>query len=297
MIVMRNEALSQLSEVIEETGREISVAGRRSRGQLFALIGVTSFVLLAIIASAVASRLAAAGGEAWIRDLPGSRTLIVFGGMLVVGGAFMILRAAISHEEFCRRLDTLCRQLESGQVRSKELTVMDEETGLFNRRFFALRLEDEVSRYCRFNHPLSVVVLGVDDVKALGAETRTGAVEETLRGIGDILRRHSRSIDVIARSGSDEFAVLLVETAKAGALLYAERIRQRVETRRFGHGRAVTVSVGVACLPEDGGPVPEDLFATAEWALAEARSAGRNRVADRDGAVAATGGRRGGWNL
>src|SRR5262249_56389739 len=116
MIVMRNEALSQLSEVIEETGREISVAGRRSRGQLFALIGVTSFVLLAIIASAVASRLAAAGGEAWIRDLPGSRTLIVFGGMLVVGGALMILRGAVSPPGVCRRLPTPLPPLASGPV-------------------------------------------------------------------------------------------------------------------------------------------------------------------------------------
>src|SRR5262249_60575389 len=79
MIVMRNEALSQLSEVIEETGREISVAGRRSRGQLFALIGVTSFVLLAIIASAVASRLAPPRRGAWGRGPPGPPPRRVFG--------------------------------------------------------------------------------------------------------------------------------------------------------------------------------------------------------------------------
>ena len=100
---------------------------------------------------------------------------------------------------------------------------------------------------------------------------------------------------MICRYGADEFAVLLVETGKDGALLYAERVRRQIEAASFGHGRAITVSLGVACLPEDVGPVPEDIVTAANWALYEAKRAGKNQVAGRDGGRH-RGGRRGGWD-
>jgi diguanylate cyclase (GGDEF)-like protein len=167
-------------------------------------------------------------------------------------------------------------------------------TGLYNRRFFEMRLEDEVSRYCRFNHSLSVVMIDVDGFTAINDELGHGAGDDTLRAVGALLIRHSRNIDVIARYGGDEFAVVLMETPKSAAVVYAERIRRQIESAAFRHGRAVTVSIGVACLPEDVGPVPEDIVTTAEWALEEARRSGRNTVAEREGLVAK---RRGGWDL
>ena len=176
--------------------------------------------------------------------------------MLVLGGAFVILRAAISHDECSRRFDGLHQELESSNTRLKEFSFTDDVTGLYNRRFFATRLEDEVSRYSRFNQPLSVVMLDIDGFKAVNDELGHAAGDETLRIVGHILQRQSRNIDVICRYGGDEFAVLLVETGKDGALLYAERVRRQIEAAAFGHGRTITVSLGVACLPEDVGAVP-----------------------------------------
>jgi diguanylate cyclase (GGDEF)-like protein len=92
------------------------------------------------------------------------------------------------------------------------------------------------------------------------------------------LLKHSRGINVICRYGGDEFAVLLVETSKAGARLYADRIRQVLATHPFAHGRRVTASFGVASLPEDVAPATEELIRAADEALYAAKRAGKNRV-------------------
>jgi diguanylate cyclase (GGDEF)-like protein len=135
-----------------------------------------------------------------------------------------------------------------------------------------------VSRYRRFNHPVSVVLLDLDGFKEINDELGHAAGDETLRGMADILLKHSRGINVICRYGGDEFAVLLVETSKGGARLYADRIRYVLPTHHFGHGRRVTASFGIASLPEDVVPSPDGLIRAADEALYAAKRAGKNRV-------------------
>jgi diguanylate cyclase (GGDEF)-like protein len=179
---------------------------------------------------------------------------------------------------FAARLDSAYKELEVTNSRLKEFTFKDEVTGLYNRRFFSVRLEEEVSRCRRFNHPVSVVLLDLDDYKVINDELGHGAGDETLREVAQILLKHSRGINVICRYGGDEFAVLLVETSKAGARLYADRIRQVLATHPFAHGRRVTASFGVASLPEDVAPATEELIRAADEALYAAKRAGKNRV-------------------
>ena len=281
----------------QDVARATAAAGLHGRGRLLGVIAVTSIAVLALLAAAFSSGSAVAAASGQTGGLLGGRALTVVTAMLVLGGAFVILRAAISHDDCSSRFDGLHRELESSNARLKEFSFTDEVTGLYNRRFFATRLEDEVSRYSRFNQPLSVVMLDIDGFKAVNDELGHAAGDETLRIVGNVLQRQSRNIDVICRYGGDEFAVLLVETGKDGALLYAERVRRQIEAVAFGHGRAITVSLGVACLPEDVGPVPEDIITASDWALDEAKRAGRNQVAGRDGAVAIGRGRRGGWDV
>src|SRR6184192_1821263 len=137
---------------------------------------------------------------------------------------------------FATRLDAAYKELESTNARLKETSFRDDVTGLYNRRFFSLRLEEEISRFRRFNHPVSVVLLDLDGFKGVNDEFGHAGGDETLREIGQILMKHSRGINVVARFGGDEFTILLVETPKAGAQLYAERIRQVVATFPFSHG-------------------------------------------------------------
>ncbi len=152
-------------------------------------------------------------------------------------------------------------------------------TSLYNRRFFSLRLEEELSRYRRFNHPVSVVLLDLDGFKAVNDDFGHAAGDDTLRDISQILMKHSRGINVVSRYGGDEFAVLLVETSKAGARLYADRIREVVAKYPFSHGKVITASFGVASLPDDEAATAEDLFRAADDALYAAKRGGKNQVA------------------
>ena len=180
---------------------------------------------------------------------------------------------------FTGRLDAAYKELESTNARLKETSFKDDVTGLYNRRFFSLRLEEELSRYRRFNHPVSVVLLDLDGFKAVNDDCGHAGGDDTLRDIAQILMKHSRGINVVSRYGGDEFAVLLVETSKAGARLYADRIREVVAKYPFSHGKVITASFGVASLPDDEAATAEDLFRAADDALYAAKRGGKNQVA------------------
>ena len=190
-----------------------------------------------------------------------------------------IERQAAEINSFATRLDAAYKELESTNARLKETSFKDEVTGLYNRRFFSLRLEEELSRYRRFNHPVSVVLLDLDGFKAVNDDLGHAVGDDTLRDIAQILMKHSRGINVVSRYGGDEFAVLLVETSKAGARLYADRIREVVAKYPFSHGKVITASFGVAALPDDEASTAEDLFRSADEALYAAKRAGKNQVA------------------
>jgi len=180
---------------------------------------------------------------------------------------------------FASKLDAAYKELEATNLRLKEYSFKDEVTGLYNRRFFTMRLDEELARYRRFNHPASVVLLDLDGFKAVNDDLGHAVGDETLRDIAQILQKHSRGINVVSRYGGDEFAILLVETSKAGAKLYADRIRQVISSFPFSHGKPITASFGVASVPDDEAATAEDLFRAADDALYAAKRAGKNQVA------------------
>jgi diguanylate cyclase (GGDEF)-like protein len=200
-----------------------------------------------------------------------------------------IEQQAADLNQYSLRLDAAYKELESTNARLKEFSFKDEVTGLYNRRFFSIRLEEEVSRYRRFNHPVSIVLLDLDSFKAVNDELGHAAGDETLRAMAEILLKQSRGINVICRYGGDEFAVLLVETSKSGARLYADRIRYVLSTWTFAHGRRVTASFGIASLPEDVAPAADELIRAADEALYAAKRAGKNRVSVHEDIGAAPG--------
>ncbi|OLD38207.1 MAG: hypothetical protein AUI57_07920 [Candidatus Rokubacteria bacterium 13_1_40CM_2_68_8] len=162
-------------------------------------------------------------------------------------------------------------------ARLEDVSVKDGLTELYNRRYFTLRIDEEVKRHTRFGHPLSLVVLNIDHVKQLNADQGPALGDEVVREVARLLLKHSRSFTIIARLDGDDFAALLANTPKAGAVTYSERIRGVIESHPFAHG-TVTASFGVAGLPADAASAA-DLIAAARRALGEAKGLGPNRVA------------------
>ena len=113
---------------------------------------------------------------------------------------------------FATRLDAAYKELESTNARLKETSFKDEVTGLYNRRFFSLRLEEELSRYRRFNHPVSVVLLDLDGFKAVNDEFGHTVGDETLREVAQILMKHSRGINVVRQVPGRGFVVWSART-------------------------------------------------------------------------------------
>jgi diguanylate cyclase (GGDEF)-like protein len=161
-------------------------------------------------------------------------------------------------------------------ARLEDLSFKDPLTGAYNRRYFGVRIEEEAGRQARFGEPLSLVLLDLDNFKIINDELGHRAGDDTLREAAQLIVANSRSFSVVTRYGGDEFAVLLVNTPKAGALKYAQRIKDVVERHRFAHG-SLTVSVGIAALPEDV-RTGDDLVPAADRALYAAKRSGRNLI-------------------
>ena len=130
----------------------------------------------------------------------------------------------------------------------KDLAFKDEVTGLYNRRFFSIRLEEEVSRHRQFNHPVSVLLLDLDDLQSINDHFGYAAGDETLRAMAELLLRQTRGINVVCRYGGARFGILLVETSRVGAQLYADRIRHVLSSYEFAHRHRMTARFAITSL-------------------------------------------------
>jgi diguanylate cyclase (GGDEF)-like protein len=164
-------------------------------------------------------------------------------------------------------------------ARLEDLSLKDSLTDVYNRRYFMARIEEETRRQPRFAEPVALVLMDLDHFKSINDEHGHPAGDEALKEVARLLIKHSRDFTVVTRYGGDEFAVLLVNTTKAGAFTYAERIRVLLSQHGFGHG-TTTASFGVASIPEDA-TTAKELIAAADQALYEAKRQGRNRVVAR----------------
>ena len=158
-----------------------------------------------------------------------------------------------------------------------EANFKDTLTDLYNRRYLSLRVDEEAGRYKRFGHPVSVVSMDLDNFDRINRTAGQPGGDAVLREIGVLLRRNSRRFTVVARDRGDDFGIILPDTARAGAVTYAERIKSAVERHQFEHG-TVTASLGVASLP-DSVTAPEELLGAAYQSVADAKRRGGNRVA------------------
>jgi diguanylate cyclase (GGDEF)-like protein len=162
--------------------------------------------------------------------------------------------------------------------RVKQLAYLDGLTGIFNRRFFELRILEEIDRARRFNSGMAVLMVDIDQFKRLNDEFGHLLGDEVLRQVSSMFHQQLRKIDVVCRYGGEEFAILLSQTNPQHALGVAEKLRRLVETWQFpGVPRSVTISAGVATFP-DHGTSRDELVKSADAGLYAAKQGGRNRV-------------------
>jgi len=167
----------------------------------------------------------------------------------------------------------------------KRMANTDVLTGLANRRRFMEVLEAEIDRAERYERPLSLVLVDLDHFKEVNDTHGHAGGDEVLRAVADVLAEVCRDVDLAARVGGEEFAILLPETDAHGAERVAERARGRIAEDHHrapsGAGFRITASAGVASLGREV-TSGEGLLQAADDALYRAKGEGRNRVVAAD---------------
>lgn len=170
-------------------------------------------------------------------------------------------------------------ELASYEQKLMELNTKDGLTGIYNRRFFQTRLNEECQRKKRYNTKLSLIMFDIDFFKKVNDYYGHQAGDAVLQMVASKIASTIRETDYLARYGGEEFCCLLPQTDLPGALILAERFRQLIEeqtTTCQKNDIKVTISLGVAeMMPDDSA---ESLVKKADEALYNAKNYGRNRV-------------------
>lgn len=178
--------------------------------------------------------------------------------------------------------------------------IHDPLTQIFNKEYFGMRLGEELRRALRSGDPLTLAMIDMDELKRINDTYGHGTGDRVIRAVATAIRDSCRRGDVPCRYGGDEFMVILPETNKAQARVFAERVTRNLrgmtvvaaeggtkiangvgfdsdQTRKTLVVPVPTVSVGIASFPDDARN-PEALVAKADIALYKAKREGRNRI-------------------
>jgi diguanylate cyclase (GGDEF)-like protein len=162
----------------------------------------------------------------------------------------------------------------------QELAITDGLTGIYVRRHFLERLNEEMPRARRHKLKLSMLMIDLDHFKQCNDTYGHLVGDIVLKEIAKIMKEHIRQVDLLGRYGGEEFVIALPDTDKNSAAHVSDRIRQSVEKHKFrayDETITMTISIGVATYPEDGDDVAV-LIDRADQALYKAKAEGRNRV-------------------
>jgi diguanylate cyclase (GGDEF)-like protein len=159
------------------------------------------------------------------------------------------------------------------------LSTVDPLTGLFNRTFFFAAVAREIARSARSGRGFCLLMMDLDDLKAINDRLGHYQGDRVLRGVGEVIAAGVRRIDTAARYGGDEFVVLLPETDPTGAYVLAEKIRLGVHDLviELPEASHPSISIGVVSYPGDG-RTTDELMISADNAMYVSKRAGKDRV-------------------
>jgi diguanylate cyclase (GGDEF)-like protein len=208
--------------------------------------------------------------------------LVVYDEIVGILSVHSLERSAFGDDDL-RLLESIGQQAAAAieNARLYELATVDGLTQLYVRRYFDQRLDEEWRRSARYHTPFALILIDLDDFKALNDRYGHPVGDRVLRATAGIVKRKMRAIDIPARYGGEEFAILLSRATTADAMTVANRIRADIAAYRLpvGDGEvSITASLGVASYPECGDVDALELLHRADLALYEAKEAGKNRV-------------------
>ena len=175
--------------------------------------------------------------------------------------------------------DKLLYEIEQRQKveeKLRHLSTIDELTDVYNRRAFNEKLYTSIGRAKRHNEPLSILLIDIDHFKVINDSHGHDVGDLVIKDLACVANESIRQEDMLARWGGEEFAILLPQTGKDSALLFAERLRQKISMHDFQQVDQITVSIGLAEFQADD--TPDSFVKHADVALYQAKDGGRNIV-------------------
>jgi len=159
----------------------------------------------------------------------------------------------------------------------REMAVTDFLTGLYIRRYFVSKLQDELLRSDRYNKVFSIVMVDIDKFKSVNDTYGHTTGDQVLKAAGNFFKTNIRQVDIVARYGGEEFMILFPETDKEAAYVLAERLRKGFSQIRLDILPELSISLGISTYPEDGKDI-KTLIKNADIAMYSAKQRGRNKI-------------------
>lgn len=187
----------------------------------------------------------------------------------------------VEFKESKARAELLASELKAANAKLRNAAFRDDLSGLYNHRFFHESLAGEIEAAERYRHPISVIMLDVDNFKTINDTYGHQIGDTVLRTVGQYLLRSSRASDIPARYGGDEFVILLRDTTVDGARIRAKTICSEIAATPIevdGITADITVSVGVAGYHQRSPVSKNQLINLADKAMYQSKRDGRNRV-------------------
>ena len=200
-------------------------------------------------------------------------------GVLMVSSIHGFKKEDISFLEHA--VKELSVSLDNAKIHKKvnELSITDDLTGLYNRRKMDEVLENEFNKAKRYGNGLSIMILDIDHFKRINDFYGHKVGDVVLSRIGGILMRNIRNIDIATRYGGEEFVIILPQTDFDSALFAAKKLKNIIKNQRFTQIKGeVTISIGIATMPDERINTVDDILKIADDFLYEAKNSGRNRI-------------------